>query len=138
MHQNPKYYIYVSDTKVNQLYDQIPKKLLGKIASELTLDLKPYGVGIGATFKKEQAQETRFSKLKIVIQYLEKFMSEEIGWVDAPGVYFKGTLPMFWGRLPKRENTEAVYFGGSNRTNAPRTWRISIPPHQPKRECNLW
>jgi hypothetical protein len=113
MHQDLKYYIYVSDTKVDQLYNQIPKKLLREIAAELTVDLKPAGVGISATFKKEQAQETRFSKLKIVVQYLEKHMLVDIGWVDAPGVYFKGTLPMFWGPLPTWDNTKVVYFGGS-------------------------
>ena len=40
-------------------------------------------------------------------------MPKDIGSVDAPGVYFKGILPMFWGSLPTWDNTRVVYFGGA-------------------------
>ena len=31
-----KYYIYISDTKIDMLYPQIPKSLLKKVASNLS------------------------------------------------------------------------------------------------------
>lgn len=113
MHQPLKYYVYISDTKVEQLYAQIPPSLRKGIATELSVDVKPWGVGIGASIKKEQDLETRYSKLKGVVRYLEKHMSDDIGWIDAPRAYFKGSLPMFWAPLPTRDNTKVVYFGGS-------------------------
>src|SRR5258708_35843682 len=82
-----KHYIYISYTKVDMLYAQINKKWLEKVAVELSIDLKPLGAGLSATFKQKQPEETRYSKLRIVVEYIEKYLS--IGWVDAPGTYFK-------------------------------------------------
>jgi len=108
-----KYYLYISDTKVDMLYSQIDKSLLKKIAVELRIDLKPLGAGLGATIKQNQSEETRYSKLRLVVEYVEKHLN--VGWVDAPGTYFKGSLPMSWDLIhgdfgPK---PYAVYFGGS-------------------------
>src|SRR5216684_1112949 len=110
-----KHYVYISDTKVDMYYGQIPPSILAGIATELTLDLKALGTGVSATFRKEQAQETRYSRLKVVVRYLEKHISSDIGWIDAPLNFFKGSLPMFWGKLPTRDNTKMVFFAGSTK-----------------------
>jgi len=68
------------------------------------------GAGLGATIKKEQSEETRYSKLKVVLSYIENH--GDVGTIDAPGSYFKGTLPMAWGPLGASEG-DIVYFGGS-------------------------
>lgn len=116
-----KHYIYISDTKVDMLYSQIDQSLLKKIAVELSIDLKPLGAGLGATIKPVQTEKTRYSKLRLVVEYVEKHL--KVGWIDAPETYFKGSLPMGWGllhsfaRLNKLQNDQqeppnAVYFGG--------------------------
>lgn len=98
-----KYYIYVSDTKVDMLFAQIPTRLRDKVATELKIDLKV----LSATFKEDPSEATRFSKLKVVVKYIEKY--EQVGTVDAPENFFSGTLTLRWGPYPK---SEMVYFGG--------------------------
>lgn len=108
-----KHYVYVSDTKVDMYYAQIPSSLLAGIAAELTIDLKVLGSGVSTTLKKEQTEKTRFDKLHVVVKYLEKHRSSDVGWIDAPLIYFKGALPMYWGKLPTRVNTKMVFFAGA-------------------------
>jgi hypothetical protein len=88
-----KSYLYVSDSKVKMLYAQIPSALRDKIAVELKVDLKV----VGASVKQAQRNETRYSKLRVVMSYLESSMP--IGTVEEPSAYFRGQLPMRWGRL---------------------------------------
>lgn len=95
MDSKMKYYLYVSDAKVDMLYSQIDKSLLKKIAVELSINLKPLGAGLGATIKQIQSEETRYSKLRLVVEYVEKHL--DVGWIDGPETYFKGSLPMSWG-----------------------------------------
>jgi hypothetical protein len=114
MDSKMKYYIYISEAKVDMLYSQIPQKLLKKIASELNIDLNFGIASIGATVKQNQTEETRYSKLRLVVEYIEK--NFKVGWVEAPGTYFKGSLLMDWGLLDNSKSEQpsyAVYFGGS-------------------------
>jgi hypothetical protein len=106
-----KYFIYLSDTKVDMLYSQIPRRLLEKIAIELNIDLKVMGAGVATTIKSNPSEETRYSKLKLVTEYVEKHLP--LGWIDAPDSYFKGSLPMRWGVYPEKSNPFVVYFGGA-------------------------
>src|SRR5436309_3024639 len=106
-----KYYIYISDTKLDMLYPQIPKALLKRIASELSINLKLLGAEANIVAKNDQSNETRYSKVKIVTEYIEKHL--DVGSIDAPSTYFKGTLPMAWGTLQdwgtQLETNEVVY-----------------------------
>lgn len=108
-----KHYIYISDAKVDMLYLQIDKKWLEKIAVELSIDLKLLGSGVGVKIKPNQPEETRYSKLRLVVEYVEKHL--DVGWVDAPGTYFKGSINMIWGLL----------YGGSGRNG------LGEPPQPP-------
>lgn len=108
-----KYYIYVSDTKVNMLYEQIPRDIKTKIAAEIKIDLKLLSV----TLKGNESEKTRYSRLDLVVDYIKKNFT--IGTVDNPESYFEGTLPMCWGPYGggigpyRRSEPEVVYFGGS-------------------------
>ncbi len=106
-----KYYIYISDTKVDMLYPQIPKSILKQIASSLSIDLKLLGAEINIGAKGGSSDETRYSKVQIVSEYIEKHL--DVGTIDAASTYFKGTLPMRWGLL----GDYSIYFTGiTNRT----------------------
>src|SRR5438876_927186 len=80
------------------LYPQIPKSILKKIASSLNIDLKLFGaeLNIGAK-SNEPSEETRYAKVKIVSEYIEKHL--DVGTIDIPRTYFKGQLLMQWGQL---------------------------------------
>ena len=104
-----RYYVYVSETKVDQLYAQIPTKLRDKIAAKLTIDLRLIKVEVGG----RQPQESLFSKLEMVRVYLEE--RDLIGSVDNPGFFFAQTMPLSWGFYgveSSGESSEFVYFGG--------------------------
>ena len=107
-----KYYIYISDTKVDMLYPQIPKPLLKKIASSLNIDLKFLGAELSVGAKGNPSDETRYAKVQIVSEYIEKHL--DVGSVDAPSTYFKGTLAMKYKFLESTyKKTGAVFFGGT-------------------------
>jgi len=113
-----KHYLYISDTKVDMLYAQIEPSLLNRLSIELSIDLKPFGAGVGATVKPTPQEETHISKLRLVVKFLEEHHT--VGWIDAPETYFKGSLPMEWGVAFDREEARdeppyAAYFIGQTR-----------------------
>lgn len=97
-----RYYLYISDSKIDMLFGQIPQRLRRRLAAELTIDLKL----VSATLAPSRTDETRYSKTDLVVHYLERHA--EVGSVDYPQQYFRGTLPMRWGQATPR----MVYFGG--------------------------
>jgi len=98
----PMPYIYVSDLKVDSLFESIPRNLLKELSVEFNVNLNLIGLSI----KRDTPDETRYSKLRIVTSYLEKH--GDIGDIESPKAYFKGTLDMAYGKWP--EGT--VYFAG--------------------------
>ena len=62
------YYIYISDTKVDMLAEQVPKPFLKRIALELGIDLKVLTVSISPTTPKE----SRLAKLHLVTEYINE------------------------------------------------------------------
>jgi hypothetical protein len=102
-----RYYVYVSETKVEQLYAQIPLKLRDKVAAKLTIDLKL----IKGEVERRQPQESLFSKLDIVREYLEN--EGLIGTADDPKSFFGEIMPLSWDTyLSERESARFAYFGG--------------------------
>lgn len=103
-----KHYLYISDAKVEMLYSQLDTSVLKKIAAELRVDLN-FGIAtVGTTLRQTQTEDTRYTKLQVLVEYLER--AGEVGWIDAPKTYFKGSLLMDWGACYDYE--EAVYFRG--------------------------
>lgn len=100
-----KYYTYVSQTKVDMLYDQIPAWNRERISKELKIDLKL----ISVTLSNASNTDSLFSKLEIVSKYIEK--SDQVGTVDTPNSFFLGQMPLRWGPLSIGHH-KFVYFSG--------------------------
>jgi len=59
-----RYYIYVSDTKVDMLFDSMPQNVLSKIAAELSVDLSLLGIGsVNVGLRYNDNPTNRFEKL---------------------------------------------------------------------------
>jgi hypothetical protein len=101
-----KYYIYISDAKLEMLYAQIPTRIRDRIATELKIDLKL----ISATFSEKNRLESRYSRLDLVCEYIRGHLP--IGTVGEPDAYFEGVIPMQWGALMGADTGSTVFFGG--------------------------
>jgi hypothetical protein len=88
---SPRYYLYVSDSKLDMLAGQIPRGRLDGLAAELQIDLKVISVSL----REAPSDETRYSKLALVEAHLQE--QESIGPVDAPSAYFDGTFAFATG-----------------------------------------
>ena len=90
-----RYFIYVSDAKLEMLFDQIPPKLRQRLSAEAKVDLKLASLTI-----KEAGQPapTRMAKLKVVDRYIDR--NQRVGTVEEPGKqFFRGKMPLRWGWL---------------------------------------
>jgi hypothetical protein len=106
-----KYYLYISETKVEMLFAQIPRTFLSGLSAELKVNL---GL-LSTTLKQDADQETKFAKLTAVVRFLEE--NEPLGTVDQPESYFKGQMSMTWGpyetfNYRAKGPSPLVYFGG--------------------------
>jgi hypothetical protein len=99
-----KYFVFVSDAKVDMLLPQIPRQLKSKLAAEI-------GVNIGvlaASLKSERdvgEKADRISRLNTVIKFLRK--TEDVGSIDKPRNWIEGTEDV---RVAYPERREAVFF----------------------------
>lgn len=104
-----KYYVYISDTKVDMLLAQIPHDTKKKIASEYKVDLKI----ISANRKSEvESEDNRYIRLNTVCEFIRDYGN--VGTVNEPSEYIADTLNMRWGPFGDKDPTKAplVYFGG--------------------------
>jgi hypothetical protein len=99
-----KYYIYVSDAKVEMMISQIDPSFQRKRTAEWTLNFKIFGAKKGT---EATPGDNRFARLETVVRYLEDY--GDLGTVDQPGQFFRGSLLMKWGPL---EVPTIFYFGG--------------------------
>lgn len=84
-----KYYVYISDAKVDMLISQIPHEAKKKIASELGIDVKIFR----ATRKVEsEPEDDRISRLDAVVKYIRDWGN--LGTVQQPDVYIEDTMDM--------------------------------------------
>jgi hypothetical protein len=89
------------------LYPQIPSGLRDRIAADLKIDLKLVAVSLS----EKPSDETRYSKLQLVTDYLER--ESLIGDLETPGLFIRGVLPMRWGPL---RADDAVFFSAVTET----------------------
>jgi hypothetical protein len=107
-----RFYLYISTTKINMLYEQmfaVPKRV-----SKNKISLKAVVLSGSRESSVEEILD-REDKLRAVEDKLTKF--QLVGTPNDPKDYFKGTLRMRWGLyndLGTRPEEEAplVYFGG--------------------------
>lgn len=98
-----KYYIYVSESKVNMLYSQIDKSLLAKLQAEVKFTLRLFDV----SFTEKQFDDSLYTKLHIVIEHIKK--NYDVGSIGKPQEFFQDTIFMQWARIHR----DVLFFGGS-------------------------
>ena len=106
-----KYYVYISDSKVDMLLPQIPKDVKRKIATEYKFDLKV----LSASRKTEvEEADNRITRLEAVCDFVRNYTN--VGSVDEPDEYIDDDLSMKWGSLTNDYRGPApplvVYFSG--------------------------
>jgi hypothetical protein len=88
--------MYISDNKLDMLFEQIDQGVLKHISAEVKVDLKLAGVTLRQT---EQPTQARTAKLRVVERFIEKY--HHVGTIQEPGnEYFRGQMDMQWGWLP--------------------------------------
>ncbi|WP_089156212.1 DUF7019 family protein [Micromonospora sp. NBS 11-29] len=108
-----RYYVYISRTKVDQLFAQVPAQHRHNIAAKLDLDVDPR---TGDATDPSTGADL-YTRLRIVEEFLDQ--EGEIGSVDEPRGYFRGPLDLSWGPYGGaswNEEPEFVYFGGRTDT----------------------
>ena len=115
--QDFRYYLYVSDTKVDMLFEQMFAAAKRKSHIELAVKAGIANGSIGSS--AEDPEPDRDDKVRAVeAQLLENGL---VGTPQNPKEYIKGILPMRWGMyddLQSRPTGSAplVYFGGFDPT----------------------
>jgi hypothetical protein len=105
----PRFYIYVSDAKVDMLLAQIPKGRLAGVAAELTIDLKL----LRLTVSSREAPETRFSRVAVVSRYLDD--AGVVGPTDGGRMYLaEEAVPMRWGLVGRDKVQSIAFFAGES------------------------
>ena len=109
------YFVYVSDAKLDMLYEQIPRPLRKRLAAEVKVDFKMVGVTIKGA---EDKGPLRLAKLAVVERFVQDH--EDVGTVHQPATYFRGTMDMRWATLNEsivlfhgRHDGDIVALGGS-------------------------
>ncbi|HRQ40528.1 MAG TPA: SAVMC3_10250 family protein [Chloroflexota bacterium] len=97
-----KYYIYVSNSKIDMLYSQIPRTVRSQLEAEVKLNLRLLEV----SFAKKQFDDSVYERLATVLEFLKK--NNEIGHLSAPKDFFTGTMYLDWAQI----HPGVVYFGG--------------------------
>jgi hypothetical protein len=97
-----KYYAYVSPTKVDMLYSQMPPSIRDGIEAEVKMKLPLTEI----SFSKKQVSDNLYIRLILVENYLEQ--QGIVGSVWKSSEYFKGTLRMGWSQI----HPGIVFFGG--------------------------
>ncbi|MEV2251879.1 SAVMC3_10250 family protein [Streptomyces sp. NPDC050147] len=82
-----RYYLYVSGSKLDMLYEQIPPKLLKRLAVEAKVDLKVLSVAVQSS---PRAEAGTYDRLDIVEKYLEREF--DVSWMTEPRPWFRGDL----------------------------------------------
>ncbi|WP_405867854.1 DUF7019 family protein [Streptomyces sp. NBC_00005] len=100
-----RYYVYISDAKVDMLLPQVDAGFSRRRTTEVGFSLK----FVNARHSVEAEASDRVTRLERVVRHLDDF--GDVGTVDEPGQYFRGRLLMRWGPLSPG-GTPLVYFGG--------------------------
>jgi hypothetical protein len=92
-----RYYLYISDTKLNMLFDQIDQGILKRISAEVKVDFKVASLTLR---EADNPALTRAAKLRIVERYID--LHHNVGTISEPGhEYFRGTADISLAYLGK-------------------------------------
>src|SRR5438876_1054458 len=101
-----RYLVYVSESKIDMLLDQIPERMLRELAIAVKVDLKLVSVGVTPKFSASHG-EGKAAKLAVVERYIER--TESIGGLDTIGGYFRARVDLDWAIVDET----VVLFAGS-------------------------
>lgn len=98
-----RYYVYLSETKIEMLFGQIPRAARDDLSAEFKINL-----GVVSSSVQGRGRSTMQSQVLAT----EKYLSSEgmVGTVDEPAEFFEGSMTMRWGPI---EDSPAVLFVGS-------------------------
>ncbi|NBH02912.1 SAVMC3_10250 family protein [Amycolatopsis sp. SID8362] len=96
-----RYYIYISDSKVDMLLPQIDPGFASKRSTEVGVNLQ-----LLTGKHKRDSDPDRVSRLERVVRHIDDFL--DVGTIDEPGQYFRGRLDVRWQQMPGFE-----YFAGA-------------------------
>jgi hypothetical protein len=100
-----RYYVYISDAKVDMLLSQIDPGFGRRITTEA-------GAGLNLFNAKRTVQAPEPDHIARLVRVLRHLEEEGlVGDVDEPAPFFRGRLPMRWGPLPGGGES-TVYFAG--------------------------
>ncbi|WP_281356768.1 DUF7019 family protein [Amycolatopsis anabasis] len=109
-----RYFVYVSDIKLDMLFEQIDPAQRRRIAAEAKVDLKLASLTLR---RAEPSPAARMAKLRVVERYIDAH--HLVGTTAAPGrQYFRGRLDMQWGFLARNQDAQpedrlpVVFFRG--------------------------
>ena len=103
-----RYYLYISDSKLDMLFEQIDLKSRKRISAELKIDLKVASLTLRGA---ENPGPTRTAKLQLVEQFIETH--QHVGTIQEPGKgYFRGQMRMTWDWAGW--NHDGVWFQGND------------------------
>jgi hypothetical protein len=102
-----KYYVYISDTKVDMLFPQVPHDIKKKVATEWKMDLKL----LSASRRVEtEGEDNRIARLETVVDFIREYGN--IGTVDEPAEYISDVMDLQWRPMEYGPRIEAAYFTG--------------------------
>jgi hypothetical protein len=101
-----RFYLYISDVKVDMLLSQLDPSSTGTRTTEVGVDLK---VVNGRRSVETSPDTDPVSRLDRVLKRLEK--DGAIGTLEEPGRFFRGRLPMRWGAPAHGDDMSLVFFG---------------------------
>lgn len=108
-----RYFVYLSDTKVQMLFPQLPQRLQhrgGSVSTEVKVRLGVFEASARRDPPGRTVDSDRFEKLRAVCGFLQSDASQ-LGTLDDPRQFFAGRLNMNWGSL-KEYGADIVFFGG--------------------------
>jgi hypothetical protein len=89
-----RYYVYISDAKIDMLLPQIPSARRRKVTREIGINWKILSAKQTSEYDTEQHRVHRLRALETYIR-----TNETVGSVSAPSAWFAGKLPMWWGPI---------------------------------------
>jgi hypothetical protein len=111
MNKDIKYYLYLSQGKVDMLWEQLSRNDVEKISAELKINIGIFSGGL----KSEVKDKNLYAKLNVVLTFLKK--RGVVGSLEKPLQFFKAILPMSWREVDFNQegsNGRIVLFSGFN------------------------
>jgi hypothetical protein len=103
-----RYYVYISQTKLEILLPQIPARLLPSLEAEIKVNVGVLAAGVRKSVSDPSPELA--AKAGVLSDYLDK-QSGWVGTVADPGRFVKGVAPLQYGVMQDYA-AELVFFGG--------------------------